>query len=376
MRIVPVLVDLMVLAGSVTPATLLSQQAESPNLRAPTVTSAADGILAAFQTHPLVGLGDEHGMAQEADFYIALIRDKRFASEVGNVVVEFGDAVQQETIDRYVSGEDVPYEQLRTVWADTVGWIPTVSYLGYMNFYAQVRAVNLSLPPEQRIHVWLGDPPVDWSKVKVKADLPHFVSRDRSAADVIDSQILAKRKKALVIYGGSHFFGKNLQKQLVEERYPGAFFVVSPYTGFIDKSCSEAFEQTLHDWPKPALATPVRRSTLQAQMRSPNCHFVEASDLSYGPGTTEAEKAKDFADMEDKVSGVDSDAMLYLGPAASLTESPISPDLYLDADFRKEINRRLVLMGRQPNTWPTVMDNPMSPRYIHSYGGLENAQPK
>jgi hypothetical protein len=375
MRIFPVLIALSVLAGSAASVQLRSQEVKSPTIQ-PTVTPAVDGILAAFQTHPLVGLGDEHGMAQEADFYIALIRDQRFASEVGNVVVEFGDAAQQETIDRYVSGEDVPYEQLRKVWADTVGWIPTVTYLGYMNFYAQVRAVNLSLPPEQRIRVWLGDPPVDWSKVKVRADLPHITSRDRAAADVIDLQILAKRKKALVIYGGSHFFGKNLLKQLVEEHYPGAFFVVTMYSGFIDKSCSDAFEQTLHSWPKPALATPVRGSTLQAQMRAPNCHFVEASDLSYGPGTTDAEKAKELADMEDKVSGIDSDALLYLGPAASLTESPISPDLYLDADFRNEINRRSALMGRQPVTWPTVGDNPMSPRYIHPYGGSQNAQPK
>ena len=37
----------------------------------------------------------------------------------------------------------------------TVGWIPTVTAMGYINFYAQVRAVNLGLSLEQRIHVWL-----------------------------------------------------------------------------------------------------------------------------------------------------------------------------------------------------------------------------
>ena len=31
-----------------------------------------------------------------------------------------------------------------------VGWIPTVTGLGYANFFAQVRAVNAGLPPERR----------------------------------------------------------------------------------------------------------------------------------------------------------------------------------------------------------------------------------
>lgn len=75
-------------------------------------------------------------MAQEEDLYAALVRSPRFASEVGNVVVEFGDAAQQQTLDRYLSGEDVPFGELRKVWADTVGWLPTVTSLGYINFFA------------------------------------------------------------------------------------------------------------------------------------------------------------------------------------------------------------------------------------------------
>ena len=143
----------------VTSSQLVSQQAASPRLQPPTVTSGTDGIFAAFQTHAVVALGDIHGMAQEEDFFAELIRDLRFAKEVGNVVVKFGDATEQETIDRYVAGEDIPYRQLRRVWANTAGWFPTVTALGYMNFFAEVRFVNLTLPSTQRIHVCLGDPP-------------------------------------------------------------------------------------------------------------------------------------------------------------------------------------------------------------------------
>ena len=353
-------------------AAQVSLDDKSADSQAPTVTSAKEGIFTAFMTHPLVGIGDHHGMAQEEDFYAALIRDKRFATEVGNVVVEFGDAAQQGTLDRYLSGEDIPYEQLRKVWSDTVGWIPTVTALGYMNFYAQVREVNLGLPPEQRIHVWLGDPPVDWSKIRSKNDLSQvignlFAERDSYPADLIAAQILAKKKKALVIYGTSHFYAEKRLKALVEQRQPGAFFLVTPYAGFIEKSCSDAFELAIHNWPHPALAVPVRDSNLKRLLRAPGCRFWPASAFSFPSNETESEKAKEMADIEDWSSGIAGDALLYLGPATSLTQSPIAPDLYLDADFRKEIDRRAFMMNRQHLTWPAVRNNPVSPSYLHSY---------
>jgi hypothetical protein len=350
---------------------LVSQQAQPLVRPAPTVTPGIDGILAAFQTHALVGLGDYHGMAQEEDFYAALVRDPRFAKGVGNILVEFGDASQQETIDRYVAGEDIPYTQLRKVWTDTVGWIPTVTALGFMNFYAEVRATNLTLPSSQRIHVWLGDPPVDWSKIRTKADLSQIPGsgRDSYPADLLKSQILAKNKKALIIYGTFHFFGQSSLKALVEQRYPGALFTVTPYTGFNERSCSEAFERTVREWPQTALATPVRDTVLQEKMRAPGCHFLNPADFHFPGVTTEAQKAKEILEMEDQSSGVAGDALLYLGPAAGLTHSPLSPDLYLDPDLRKEIDRRSILFGFGPITWPTVWDNPMSPQYIRPYGG-------
>src|ERR1700741_4452960 len=85
----------------------------------PKVVNAADGIFAAFKTHPLVGLGEWHNLAQELDFYVVLLRDPRFARDVGNIVLEVGDAAQQAVIDRYVNGGNVPYPELRKVWADT-----------------------------------------------------------------------------------------------------------------------------------------------------------------------------------------------------------------------------------------------------------------
>ena len=125
-----------------------------------------DGIFEAFKTLPLVGISGAHRYAQAEAFYAAIIRDTRFARDVGNVVVEFGASGRQDVIDRFVAGEDVPYQEFRTVWTDTVGWVPNAGFLGYVQFFAQVRETNKTLPPDERIRVWLDRPPLDWSKVE------------------------------------------------------------------------------------------------------------------------------------------------------------------------------------------------------------------
>jgi hypothetical protein len=332
------------------------------------VCSAADGIFAAFQSHPLVGLADSHGSAQEEDFYTVLIHDKRFVQDVGNVVVEFGDAAQQNTLDHYLAGEDIPYDQLRRVWSDTVGWIPTVTAMGYINFYAQVRAVNLGLPAEQRIHVWLGDPPIDWSKVKTKEDYsPRVAERNQYPAELIKTQILAKNKKALVIYGNFHFHGSGSLREQVDGVRPGAFFVVIPHTGYDEGLCSRCLEQAARDWPQPALATSVGESSLEFELLAQGCNFLPSAATGLA-NTTEAERAKGVADMEARLSGSMGDALLYLGPAASLTQAPELLDLYLDFEFRAEIDRRMFI--ETGDHLPPLGLSPVSPRYLHPYSEI------
>jgi hypothetical protein len=199
------LANSMLLAAALGHLTSHSAVAQAPaSPKPPLVQPALDGLFDAFKTHPLVGLSDAHGLAQQQDFYAALVRDPRFAREVGNVVVEFGTAQHQAIIDRYVTGGSVPYAELRKVWSDPVGWNPTVTYIGFANFFAAVRSINLTLPTEQRIRVWLGDPPIDWSAATERDARAAMRNRDTHAADVIVRNILSKSRKALVIYGGAH----------------------------------------------------------------------------------------------------------------------------------------------------------------------------
>jgi hypothetical protein len=341
-----------------------SEGAEANSLPPPVIRPAVDGILEAFKTHPLVGVGDYHGLAQEADFYVALIRDPRFARDVGNVVVEFGGAAHQGTIDRYLNGETIPYSELRKVWTDVVGWIPAVTSLGYVNFYAQVRAVNLTLPPDQRIRVWLGEPPIDWSKINSREDLGKpMMLRDRYPADLIEKEILAKSKKALLIYGHFHMappapfapvpppglppFGKNIT-ETIKQFHSNAFFVVVPYVGYYEGSCSAGFERKIRGWPIPALVTPVRGTSLETELRRVGCQVFGPGSNTFAGNLSETQKAQNLVHMEEVELGIAVDGLLYLGPAATLTYAPSAPDIYLDAEYRREMERRYRIMIGKP----------------------------
>jgi hypothetical protein len=317
------------------------------------VVNAADGISAAFQSHPLVGLQEWHGLAQELEFYAALVRDPRFAKDVGNIVLETGDAAQQDVVDHYVNGETVPYPELRKVWSDTVGWFPTVTYLGSINLYATIRDVNMKLPPQSRIKVWLGEPPIDWSKVTTKTDWDPFVAqRDSYPAQLIENEILSKGKKALVIYGAGHlgiYPGYDNLRARVDADHPGAFFIVSPYVGYAQKDCAARFERHIKGWPSPSLVAPLRGSSLEKDIFQPGCNaFLRP------PAVTETQ----FNVSGPNNLGLNSDALLYLGPRKSLMFSPKAPDIYLDAEFRAETDRRMKLRTGEGLSGSTAAGNP------------------
>ncbi len=66
---------------------------------------------------------------------------------------------------------------LRRIWQNTT--IPGVTWdvPVYEAFYREVRDVNASLPPHQRIRVLLGDPPVDWDRADRGGWIPASTGR-------------------------------------------------------------------------------------------------------------------------------------------------------------------------------------------------------
>ena len=251
--------------------TLLSAHSPASGAAEPVVRPAVDGILAAFETHPLVGLGDNHMLANELNFYTLMVRDPRFAANVGHVVVEFGASQHQAILDRYLNGGNVSYVELSQVWHNTVGWDPTVEGVGYQTFFAVVRAVNASLAPDKRIRVLLGEPPIDWSRIHTHdAWQKIYDQRAAHAADLIGREILSRNRKALVIYGTGHFFslpwpstwpkpsaGIESLGEILDRLHPNALYRVTPYSGYTVAGCSVALE-TRMKWPKRVLIAPIQ----------------------------------------------------------------------------------------------------------------------
>jgi hypothetical protein len=372
------------------------QAGDTGDKSAPKASPAIDGVLDLFQQSSVVALGDAHGLAQEEAFYSAVVVDSRFAEQVGNVVVEFGGAVAQETIDRYVAGEDVSFAELRRVWTDTAGaFSPGEPVpLGLVNFFANVRAANLKLTPDRKIKVWLGDPKVDWSQIRSFQDLQPFLrKRDDNMFAILDEQILRKHKKALLIVGLGHLFGPGGPGPLtgrIAHAYPDALAIVSPFIGYLEPECNAKLLARAKGWPTPAILQPVHGTSLEASLQLPHCNFIPPSRIEQmkhmaehmpkvnggaapagaqilggGPGGKSPSPTDMIAAEIDIMSGRHANAILYLGPPDTLTQAPIEDSLYLDPEYLKEQERRAkccVPFGPPPNWVEILRRNSVTPQ--------------
>ncbi len=333
--------------------TLLCAYSPASRSAEPVVRSGVDGILSAFETHPLVGLGDNHMLANELNFYTLVVRDPRFAAKVGNVVVEFGGSQHQDILDRYLDGDSVSYAELSQVWHNTVGWDPTVEGVGYQTFFAVVRAVNASLAPDKRIRVLLGEPPIYWSQIRTH-DAWQKIADQRAAhaADLIGREILSRSKKALVIYGTGHFFslpwpstwpkpsaGIESLGEILDRLHPNALYRVTPYSGYKVAGCSVALE-TQMKWPKRVLIAPIRGTPLVDALMRPEC----MPKMEQAKPAIPADELRSIGRRVYEIdSGVAGDALLYIAPAEDLKRTPSDPAIWMDPELDQELRRRSVI---------------------------------
>jgi hypothetical protein len=139
---------------------------QGPPLRPAVPLEPIGAILDAFRSHSIVALGEDHGNEQGHAVRLSLIRDSRFAANVNDIVVEFGNARYQDLMDGFVRGGNVSEETLRHVWQDTTQISGVWDRPIYEDFFRAVRAVNASLPRERQLRVLLGDLPVDWDAAR------------------------------------------------------------------------------------------------------------------------------------------------------------------------------------------------------------------
>ena len=228
-----------------------------------------------------------------------------------------------------------------------------------MTFFAQVRAVNQSLPPAEHIRVWLSEPPIDWSIIQTKETWQQiYDQREAHAAAVIIREILDRGSKALVIYGAGHFFtypwpstwpipsaGTKVLGEIVEQAHPGAFYFVSVYGGYKTPECSTALEAEMN-WPREALIAPVRGTLLENSLLRPGCSTQQLEGLD--PPLPADELARLEQRLYEIDMGVAGDALLYLAPAAELKRTPMDPTIWMDVDYQKELSRRYQVRHGEP----------------------------
>jgi hypothetical protein len=314
------------LAMAVTTVDINAVGGQRAALTEPLAQPGVDAIIEQFADYRLVAIGEVHRNQQVHDFIVTLLRDPRFLPSGGDIVVEFGNARYQDVVDRYTSGESVASPELARVWRDAVNilvWDAPV----YERFFAVVRSVNQRRLQRRRLRVVLADPPIDWSAIHDHSVWEQISdTRDRHAADVINREVLATGRRALLIFGSGHVqnerafdaYGKpsrirppNLA-ELLQDAHPGAsLFVVADWM-------NEQLDRRLTKWQPPAFA---------------RLKGTWLGNMHVGPPSN-TPRFEDIAD-----------AFLYLGPTASLTTSVPSPEIYRDSAYLRELVRRDTIQG-------------------------------
>ena len=212
-------------------------------------------ILDAFRTHDIVALGEgRHNNEQGYAFRLALIRNPRFAAIVNDIVVESGSSTHQAVMDRFIAGEEVPAKELRLAWQDTTVPDGPWDVPMYEEFFRAIRALNQSLPVGRKLRVLLGDPPFDWDRATREEAIRIGLERDPFAAELIRREVLAQKRRALIVYGDGHFARRppgnrgNIVTRLV---VMGAS-VLNVWTHTTPNSL-ETLQADVQSWPVPSL---------------------------------------------------------------------------------------------------------------------------
>jgi hypothetical protein len=200
----------------------------------------------------------------------------------------------------------------------------------YGDFYAAVRAVNQKLPPGRRLRILCGDPPVDWNRVQSREDLAPFLPfRDAHYGSVVRYEVLAKDRKALLIYGAGHVQRREGKPGGLEQSLliaAAKAYVVIPgsnLTGAYDNLDSR-FDQ----WPAP--------------------WWCELKGTWLGALGKREETA---------------DAYLYLGPRDSLTRLRPRRAELMGTPYGREMARRLtIIFDQAPAFLPDADEQPQFER--------------
>ena len=316
-----------------------------PLAREPNPIDASHAVVQAFDAHNIVMFGEIHGIEQEYDWLDKLVSTPEFADHVDDIVVEFGNALYQSSVDRYVAGENVPLEEVQKAWRNTmplVGPVPPV----YARFYAAVREANRKRRGKSQLRIVLGGSAGDWDKIRETNDLdPYLAQRESFYVQTVKDQVLSKRRRALLIMGTYHFLRRTGPGYIERElRASGA----NPYlVEFATNALSGqgVLEKRFDSWPKPALVS-------LAGNWVGDLPAIPVLSGGHAPAT--ALKLSDAAD-----------AVVYVASCDVLNET-FMPRSELDGtSYGKEVERRDLIETGHPVTF--LRDETEAPLCVQSH---------
>jgi hypothetical protein len=287
---------------------------------------ATRAIIRAFENHSIVMLGEVHGNKQEYEFLRSLVASPDFEDRVDDLVLEYGNSLYQETVDRYVAGEGVPIEEVQKAWRNTTAIGAPSPVCGWL--YEAVREANRKRSKGHRMRIVLGDVYVNWDQVKTREDLGPFVAnRDPYYATVVKEQVISKHRHALLIMGFPHFLRSSAGPGFIEKelRAAGATtFVIVSGTNVVGRY--DDLDKRFDSWTFPSIAL-VGGHWIG---RLPALPVITGGTT---PPTPDGAKLEEVAD-----------AMLYLGPRDSLTQLHMTRADLQGTTYGKEIDRRVEIM--------------------------------
>lgn len=304
--------------------------------------ASVDSLIAQFGRTPLVMMAEEHRSRRVHDFLADLIADSRFGDAVDDIVVEFGSAYYQPLLDRYVAGEDVPHDSLQQVWRGTTQWLVWDSPL-YEQFFRAVRARNSGQPPEKRVRVVLGDPPIHWPHIHSAEEYRRYAERDSFFAEVVEEQVLARGHRALLVIGGTHVYRRGPVDPSVPRMRPGAGELLAarhPRDLFVVWTLP----------PAPDAATTLGLHGKRDFLRLDGSPLEGESFARIAPQGLSVRRIVGgdtvwvpMGEVQWPAMSNVVDALLYLGSDATTIDP--DPGIYADVAYQDELRRRAVILG-------------------------------
>jgi hypothetical protein len=341
----------------------------------PKVENATTAIVRAFEKYNIVMFGEIHGNKQEYEWLRSLVATPEFADRVDDIVVETGNSLYQKSVDRYVSGEDVPLEQVQKAWRNVVGVIGPPSPV-YASLYQAVREANLKRRGKHQMRIVCGDPYIDWEKVKDREDIaPYLGNRDQWYTQVVKDEVLAKHHSALLIMGWGHFlrgFPPGQRSPSIEQQLRSAgaktYLIVA---GMNVTGAYDDIDHRFDAWSAPAIAS----LDVGWVGDLPAMPVISGGSIAFRPiATSQVPSPPAGSPPTLKLKDV-ADAMLYLGPRDSLIQVSVTRAELDGTSYGKEVERRLTTEGFPVTVISENKEAPQFPRPQPASAGLPPLPP-